>query len=154
VSTVLVTNIPYFVLTLCLLCNIAAYILPILNRPNFCVKGRAHVTRVLFDSHKRCIGVAYRSGRTREQILSSPEVIVKCRREVILSAGALATPQILLLSGIGPREELDKHHIPVIADLPVGKNLQDHLALGMCYESKLETLGDHSETLGNVWRLD
>ena len=84
----------------------------------------------------------------------TPEVIVKCRREVILSAGALATPQILLLSGIGPREELDKHHIPVIADLPVCKNLQDHLALGMCYGSKLETLGDHSETLGNVWRLD
>lgn len=52
------------------------------------------------------------------------------RKEVILSAGSINTPQILMLSGIGPRKELKKHNIPVLRDLPVGRNLQDHVGMG------------------------
>lgn len=52
------------------------------------------------------------------------------KKEVILSAGAINSPQVLMLSGIGPREELNKHGIPVLKDLSVGKNLQDHVAMG------------------------
>ena len=53
---------------------------------------------------------------------------IKAKKEVVLSAGAVASPQILLLSGIGPKEHLQSHEIPVVQDLPgVGQNLQDHL---------------------------
>lgn len=55
--------------------------------------------------------------------------IVRARKDVILSAGAIATPKLLLLSGVGPKEDLDSLKIPVIADLPVGKNQQDHVQI-------------------------
>lgn len=51
---------------------------------------------------------------------------VRATREVLLSSGAVNSPQVLMLSGVGPREELEKHGIEVIADLPVGKFMQDH----------------------------
>ncbi|TPX44516.1 hypothetical protein SeLEV6574_g04455 [Synchytrium endobioticum] len=90
-------------------------------RPNLTVATNAHVSRVLFQG-KRAVGVAYLVAG------SSKEHIFWARQQVILSAGAIQTPQILMLSGIGAKEELNKHDIPVVADLPgVGKNLQDHL---------------------------
>lgn len=55
---------------------------------------------------------------------------IRADKEVILSAGSVNSPQILMLSGVGPKSELDKHKIPVIQDLKVGHNLQDHVALG------------------------
>lgn len=62
-------------------------------------------------------------------------------KEVILSAGTVGSPQILLLSGIGPRDQLEQHQIPVIVDLPgVGKNLQDHLTTILLYLSKIRTM--------------
>ncbi|CAH2009405.1 unnamed protein product [Acanthoscelides obtectus] len=60
----------------------------------------------------------------------SRKQIVTAKKEVVMSAGSINTPQILMLSGVGPREELDKHGIPVLADLKVGENLQDHVAMG------------------------
>lgn len=56
--------------------------------------------------------------------------VVMAKKEVIVSAGAINTPQILMLSGVGPRAELGKHGIPVLKELPVGENLQDHVAMG------------------------
>lgn len=90
------------------------------------------VTRVLFDDERRAIGVEYEQGERLYQAAYDcnplPGIKAKARaaREVILAGGAFNTPQLLQLSGIGPREELEKHGIPVLADLPgVGQNLQD-----------------------------
>ncbi len=92
---------------------------PAMGRANLTVMMNTHVTRVDID-HGRAVGVRYRQ--------SNEEVSVRAEREVILSAGAFQTPQILMLSGIGPADHLRKHGIEVTADLPgVGENLQDHL---------------------------
>ena len=90
-----------------------------LYRPNLTVVTGVHVSRIVFQN-RRVLGVAYLLGGSKK------EEIVKVRKEVILSAGAVQTPQILMLSGVGAKEELSKHNIPVVANVPgVGKNLQD-----------------------------
>ncbi|CAK9805393.1 Glucose dehydrogenase [FAD, quinone] [Anthophora plagiata] len=94
------------------------------KRKNLTIETQAHVTRLMMDTtKKRVTGVEYTStviGFTKR---------VTARKEVILSAGAINSPKILMLSGIGPREELKKHGINVISDLPVGRNLQDHVTM-------------------------
>jgi len=97
-----------------------AYLHPIRQRPNLTIITSALASRVLFEG-KRAVGVAYqnREGQTVE---------LQARREVLLSGGAINSPQLLLLSGIGPRAELERHGIPQVHELPgVGQNLQDHL---------------------------
>jgi choline dehydrogenase-like flavoprotein len=96
-----------------------AYLLPNRSRPNLHVITDAHATRVLFEG-KRAIGIAYRhAGSERE---------VRARREVIVAAGALLSPQLLMLSGVGPSTELQRHGIAVVHALPgVGRNLHDHI---------------------------
>ena len=97
-----------------------AYLRPALRRPNLTVTTGAQVTRVLFDG-TRAVGVAYRRG--------AEEKIARCGREVILSGGAVNSPQLLLLSGVGPLDELARHRITPVHELPgVGLNLQDHPA--------------------------
>jgi choline dehydrogenase len=97
------------------------FLRPALNRANLTVVTHAHATRILFEDG-RAVGVAYeREGRQES---------VRAAREVVLAAGALATPQLLQLSGIGPGGLLRDLGIPVLADLPgVGANLQDHLQI-------------------------
>lgn len=95
-----------------------AYLLPNLQRPNLNIETRAQVQRILFEG-KRAIGVEYKKNGQLIQ--------VRAKREVILSAGAFQSPQILMLSGVGDATELQKHNIPLVHHLPgVGKNLQDH----------------------------
>ena len=96
-----------------------AYLKPALARKNLAVRPRAEVTHILLKE-RRAIGVAYRlNGVAREAL---------ARREVILCGGAINSPQLLMLSGIGPGAELQSHGIPVALDRPgVGENLQDHL---------------------------
>jgi choline dehydrogenase-like flavoprotein len=96
-----------------------AYVTPNLSRPNLKVFTGALSTRILLDG-KRAVGVEYlHEGQTRR---------LKCRREVLLSAGAIQSPQILMLSGIGPREHLLAHQIAPIHHLPgVGQHLHDHI---------------------------
>jgi choline dehydrogenase-like flavoprotein len=75
-----------------------------------------------YDFQPRAYGVKFRHGKKN--------LIAKCHREVILSAGAISSPQILMLSGIGPADHLHYHGIPVKVDLPVGKSLQSHVGTG------------------------
>jgi len=98
----------------------SAYLKPALRRPNLTVVTGALVTRVLFDG-RRATGVEY--------IHDGQIVRTLAGREVILSGGAINTPQLLMLSGVGDGDHLREHGVPVVADLKgVGRNLQDHLA--------------------------
>lgn len=83
--------------------------------------------QVLFDANNTATGVKVVSGISEPYVLSA-------RSEVILSAGAFQSPQLLMVSGIGPKEELEKFNIPVLADRPgVGQNMWDHLDFGPSY---------------------
>jgi choline dehydrogenase-like flavoprotein len=102
-----------------------AYLTPHLARPNLCVETRAHATRILFEG-KRAIGVEYMQGGVKR--------VEYARREVIISGGAFNSPQLLLLSGVGPGADLQNLGIPVTHDLPgVGKNLVDHVDFVQSY---------------------
>jgi choline dehydrogenase len=95
-----------------------AYLHPVLRRRNLWLETHALVTRILLEEG-RAVGVEYRQGDVTHR--------VRARREVLLSAGSLASPKILKLSGIGPAEELERHGIEVRVDNPaVGRNLQEH----------------------------
>lgn len=98
----------------------------------------ALATRVLFDDDNRATGVEYLQGERLYRAAAKPNPEsgdrreVRASREVILSGGAFNTPQLLMLSGIGPREELERHGIKVRVDLPgVGRNLQDRYEVGV-----------------------
>ena len=96
-----------------------AHLRPVLDRPNLTVIANAPGTQLLF-TRPRCTGVAYLEHGTHPQTVGA-------EREVILCAGAIGTPQLLLLSGIGPADHLGARGIPVMADLAgVGANLSDH----------------------------
>ncbi|XP_059614866.1 glucose dehydrogenase [FAD, quinone]-like [Phlebotomus argentipes] len=97
----------------------AAFLRPAMNRPNLHIAKHAHVTKLEMDSENVALGVTMNLGG-RENLKAY------AKKEVIVSAGALNTPQILMLSGIGPADHLREMEIPVIKDLQVGKNLQDH----------------------------
>ncbi len=96
-----------------------AYLRPAMHRTNLSVRTHALATRILFDG-RRASGVRYRRGATLHDVL--------VRREVLICAGPVNSPQLLKLSGLGPRAELAAHGISVVHELPgVGENLQDHL---------------------------
>jgi len=109
-----------------------AYLAPARRRENLAIVTGAHASRVIMDG-TRATGVAYRrQGR---------EETVTARREVIVSAGAVNSPQLLMLSGIGRPGDLKAHGIDVaVARNGVGYNLQDHLGLDYLYRSKVPTL--------------
>jgi choline dehydrogenase len=119
-----------------------AYLKPALRRSNLAVITESQVTRLLVED-KRVVGVAYHQhGRLKQ---------VKARREVLLCGGAINSPQLLLLSGIGPAEQVRSVGIEVVVDLPgVGQNLQDHLVTGVAYScSQPVSLAD-AEKAGNI----
>lgn len=99
-----------------------AFIDPIINkRKNLHVLLKSRVTKVLIDPKtKTARGIEYVKNKRVYQ--------VRARKEVILSAGAFGSPQILMLSGIGPKEQLQRIRVPVIKDLPVGQNMYDHMS--------------------------
>jgi choline dehydrogenase-like flavoprotein len=101
-----------------------AYLHPALQRPNLTVETGAYVTRLLVE-RTRAVGVEIDQRDALREIRAS--------REVILSAGSYQSPQIMLLSGIGPAEELELAGIPSVLDLPVGRGLQDHVAVWITY---------------------
>jgi choline dehydrogenase len=102
-----------------------AFLEPALSRPNLNVEVEALTTRVMVEKG-RAVGIEYRKAGELHQ--------ARARREVILSCGAIGTPQVLMLSGIGDGAYLRRFDIPVVADLPgVGQNLQDHLDVNVQY---------------------
>jgi len=112
----------------------SAYLRPAMRRGNLEVKTNTLVTRVLFDG-TRARGVEFATGDARH--------VVRARREVILSAGAINSPQLLELSGVGDAQLLRTHGIAVVRDAPsVGRGLQDHVCVSYFYKSKVRTLND------------
>ena len=121
-----------------------AYLFPHMGkRANLHVETHAQVARILVEDG-RAVGVEAIKGKERRT--------VRARREVVLSAGALQSPQILMLSGIGPAAELKRHGIAPVLDLPgVGRNLQDHPDFIFGYRSaSLDTFGI---SLSGGWRM-
>ena len=124
----------------------SAYIDPVRDaRPNLTVRCDAHVARVVLEKADeadlpRAAGV--------ELLLTTKKILVSCRKEVILCAGAVGTPHILLLSGVGPRNQLATHGIECIVDSPgVGQHMQDHLVAVMRFSPKE---GQGKQDIGTV----
>ncbi len=109
-----------------------AFLTPALGRTNLTVLSRAEALRVLIENEKHAVGVEYlQNGRVCR---------VRATREVILSAGTFCSPKLLMLSGIGPAEELKTLGIPVLIDLPgVGQNLHDHVQLPVIFRSTISS---------------
>ena len=115
------------------------YIDPARGRPNLKIETNAHVKRIVFEG-KRAVGVDYQHGAQAKT--------VSARREVILSAGAVNSPQILQLSGIGPQALLGAHGVDVVVEnANVGEHLQDHLGLDNLYRSHVPTLNEELRPL-------
>ena len=117
-----------------------AYLLPAMSRPNLTVHSNARVRRILFEG-RRAVGVEWeQEGQVR---------VVRARREVVLSGGSYGSPQLLMVSGVGPGAELQALGIPVVQDLPgVGKNLIEHPLFGLHYRAR------KPETFINELRFD
>lgn len=111
------------------------FLKPILSRPNLELRTKVQVCNVALDG-KRATGVVYRQG--------GESFFARAKAEVILAAGAINSPQLLQLSGIGPAELLQSHGIDVLHNLPgVGENLQDHLQLRLIYRVRgVKTIND------------
>ena len=123
-----------------------AFLNPARSRPNLKIVTRAAASRILFDG-KRATGVAYRDA-------GGIEHTVKARVEVILSSGAIGSPQLLMVSGIGEADHLREHGITVRHDLKgVGKNMQDHLQARLVFKCKEPTLNDEVRSLLDQARI-
>ena len=123
-----------------------AFLKPISDRTNLTIKTNTFVKRILIENGK-AIGVEIHIGK------NSTEKIF-CNKEVILCAGAIQSPQLLKVSGIGPKEELKKFDIEVIKDLPaVGENLKDHVWTGTSDFSKVNGLNNIIKKTGFISNL-
>ncbi len=127
------------------------YLKPAKARPNLNIQTNAQATRVAV-TNRRAVGVHYRQGGV--------DKLASCRGEILLSAGAIQSPQLLQLSGIGPSKLLATHGVPVVHALSgVGENLQDHLQIRLIFESTKPTTNDDLNSwfgqarLGLQWLL-
>jgi choline dehydrogenase len=126
-----------------------AYLRPVLSRPNLTLELSARAHRLTIAGH-RCTGVQYtRAGHCDD---------VQATQEVVLCAGTIASPHLLLLSGVGPSQELSRHSIDTVAHLTgVGQNLHDHILLrGICIEAS-RPIPPGTGNLGEAvlyWRSD
>ncbi|XP_072399341.1 glucose dehydrogenase [FAD, quinone]-like [Diabrotica undecimpunctata] len=130
-----------------------AFLRPAAARSNLKILTNSRVVQILIDRFtKKAYGVQYAKDKQYFNVFA--------KKEVIVSAGGLNSPQLLMLSGIGPKEDLEQLDIPVIADLPVGKKMYDHPAfLGLTYEINQNIVLVQDEIFGNVtevfkfWKL-
>jgi choline dehydrogenase-like flavoprotein len=116
------------------------FLKPVLNRPNLRLETGCMVEGLLFEG-KRAAGVRWRQ--------DGVERTARCRGEVVMAAGAIGSPQIMMLSGVGPAAHLAEHGIPLVLDRPgVGQNLHDHLQLRMIYKvTGIRTLNEVYQSL-------
>jgi choline dehydrogenase len=122
-----------------------AYLRPARQRPNLRIETGAFASRLLTDG-RRATGVEWRQGGVLRRARS--------RGDVLLAAGALQSPQLLQLSGIGPADLLQRHGIPVLQHLPgVGENLQDHLQIRLTLEATGPTTNDQLRSLWGQARV-
>lgn len=120
----------------------SAFLTPIKNNPNLTIKTEALVEKVIIED-KQAVGVQFVHKGNRQQ--------VRVSKEVIVSAGAFNSPQILMLSGIGNAQKLVQHGIETISDLPgVGENLQDHLSYLFNYKCSLPV--SMNEAANSIWQ--
>lgn len=121
-----------------------AYLRPALQRPNLTLALKAHATRIAFSA-RRASGVDYLQGGTT--------FTARARREVILAAGAINSPQLLQLSGVGPGALLQQLGMGVVHDSPaVGRHLQDHLCIDHLYRARVPTLNNQlGPWYGKLW---
>lgn len=119
----------------------AAYLRPVMDRPNLTVISNAFAGRIIIEN-KKAVGVEYSAGPGK------PKQSVFASREVLCCGGAFQSPHLLMLSGIGPADDLQKLGIKVESDLPeVGRNLQDHLDVCVIYEMT-KPISMYSKTKG------
>ncbi len=129
----------------------AAFLVPAMSRPNLEVRSRAIVTRLVVEG-TRVVGVDYQ--------LDGQRAVVRAAREVVLAAGVVDSPRLLMLSGIGPADHLKASGVAVVADVPgVGQNLQDHLKLSIRWNGLTELPGSTVTaglftTSGSTWPPD
>jgi len=122
----------------------AAFLQPIRKRPNLTIRTTAQVFDIIFEG-RRAIAVSYQhgDGSTQEH----------AEREIIVCAGSVGSPQLLMLAGIGPADHLRSLNIPVTCDLPgVGSNLQDHPAVPVVYQSTQPITLANAESAGSLAR--
>ncbi|VVC41273.1 Hypothetical protein CINCED_3A015510 [Cinara cedri] len=108
--------------------TLKAFLIPAANRSNLFVAKNARVTRVVFDHNRRAVGVELLVPPSCGGLVTNVVKYVYSKQEVILSAGVIMSPQILMVSGVGPAGHLREHGIDIVADLPVGYNYQDHVS--------------------------
>lgn len=122
-----------------------AYLRPALRRPNLTVMTDTLVQRVLFDGKRACGVTCLRQGKEEQ---------MEACREVLLCAGTINSPQILLLSGIGAAEQLQTQGISLVTHLPgVGENLQDHLLVPVCYTCTRPVTLASAKSLSNLLKF-
>ncbi|XP_022817571.1 glucose dehydrogenase [FAD, quinone]-like [Spodoptera litura] len=109
------------------------FLKPLKNNKKLHLLVNTLATKIIFDDNKTAVGV---------EILTehNEKITVRARKEVIVTCGTIKSPQLLMLSGIGPKEELEDKNIDVIADLPVGKNFQDHVNTILLYKMTKSSL--------------
>ncbi|XP_059055332.1 ecdysone oxidase-like [Achroia grisella] len=115
-----------------------SYLFPIRSgRTNLSLLKQSLVTKILFDDERNAVGV--------NVAIEDKLITLRARKEIIVAAGVFNSPKLLMLSGIGPKEDLEKFNINVISDLPVGSNLQDHAAVPIIYRT-----GTHVESSTSI----
>lgn len=103
------------------------YLPPLKDNPNLHITRNSLATKIIFDEHKNAVGVEFvKQGKT---------ITVKAKKEIIVTAGAINSAKLLMLSGIGPKEHLKSMNINVISNLPVGKNLQNNIGVFLGFKT-------------------
>ncbi len=120
----------------------AAFLHPVASRPNLTVRTDAHVFGIYFESRRAAIVSFQQAGGSAQE---------RAEREIIVCGGAIGSPQLLMLSGIGPAAHLRTFDIPVVCDLPgVGQNLQDHPCTGVVFECTKPVSLANAESLSSL----